>query len=306
MSSALNRIGVCAALMLIVTFMKPFLHNIKNAYVKSLEPHTKVGYVELQGFISDSATHLTSLKKLFKDTEIKAILMKIESTGGTSGSSESLFREIIELKGENPKPLVVVTENICASGGYWVACAADHIIACPVAWVGSIGATIPFRFKLKGFINEHNIQYLETTAGTYKNFSDPFVDSTPPQEAMLQELCNQTYQEFARSVASRRSKLTQNNINEWANGRVFLGRQAVAVGLVDAVGSKTSAINWIREKALIEGKIEWIKPERPSPWASFFGQRGEDDEEVSVATNIIDGICTRVEQRYFGEKRVCM
>jgi protease-4 len=282
-------------IMLIFTFAQPFIRNLRELYSKTVEPHTKVGYLEIGGLLTDSQTPLKQLKKLFSDPEIKAVLVKIESSGGISGTSQTIFHEIMEFKKEFPKQLVVFTENICTSGAYWVACAADHIIASPVSWVGSVGASIPFQFKLKGFINEHKIQYHATVAGKYKNAGDPFVDTTEEQNGMLQELCTQTYQEFCQSVASRRSKLSINNINEWANGRIFLGKKALDLGLVDALGSRSDAVAWIKEKALIDGKIEWIKIEQPTGLSRLFGASTPDEDSTSsLVTKVVDELCTRL------------
>jgi protease-4 len=285
--------------LLIFTFAQPFIKMMRETYTKTMEPHTKVAYVEIKGMVSDADIYTKQLQRFFQDNEIKAILIKIESLGGVAGSSEALFHEIMNMKKENPKQVAVLVENVCASGAYWVACAADHIVASPVAWVGSIGAYIQ-SFRLKEFINYHNIKYESPKAGAYKNVTDPFVDVTPEQTAMLQTLCNQTYQDFTHVVANRRgNKLSMNNVNEWANGKIFTGRQALELGLIDELGSKSNAIAWIKEKALIEGKIEWVRPPQPSPWQSLWGQSSDaDSSEATVATKIADAFCTKLEQRY--------
>ena len=207
-------------------------------YEKTLQPHTKVAYMEIRGVLMDSSYHLKQIKRFFKDPEIKGILIKIEATGGASGTSQVMFHEISEIKKEFPKPLVVFVENVCASGAYWVACAADHIIASPAAWVGSIGVVIPYRFKLKQLINHFNIQYEPVKAGDFKNFSNPFVDTTPAEQQMMQDLVNQVYKEFTESVAHKRNKLSTAKTNEWANGKVFTGRQAFELGLIDELEIK--------------------------------------------------------------------
>jgi protease-4 len=287
-------------ILLIFTFAQPFIRTIKTAYTKTIEPRTKVAYLEINGTIADSTPYVRHLQEFFKDQEIKAILLKIESTGGTAGSSQALFHELLELKKENPKQVAVLVENVCASGAYCVASGADHIVASPVAWIGSIGAYIPFQFKLKEFINSYKIQYESTKAGAYKNFSDPFVDTTPEQAVMLQKLCDQTYEEFTQAIANRRRKLSMNTVNVWANGKVFTGRQALELGLIDELGSKSNAVTWIKEKALIEGKIEWVRPSKPFSWANLFEQPTPDDSpsEVSIIGKITDTVCARLEHRY--------
>lgn len=273
-------------LFLIISLAQPVFKSVKNLYKRNIEPHTKVGYLEIANFIATSDYYSKKLNPLFSDPDIKAILLKIDSTGGVSPASESLFNEILELKKEHPKTIISFVENICTSGAYWVATATDHIIASPVSWVGSIGSTIPFQFKLKGFLEEHHIRYEETTTGDYKSSSNPFMDATPQQRAMLQKLCDQTYNEFVSAVARQRSKLSINEKDTWANGKIFLGREAQELGLVDEVGSKSNAIAWLREKTAIEGRIEWIKPERRSTFARFFGGEESNGSVVSVSSGV--------------------
>lgn len=290
-------------IMLIFTFAQPLFKSFKDIYKRTVEPRTKVGYVEINGMLADANKYIPSLRKMFKDTEIKAIVLKIDSVGGVAGSSQVLFNELMELHKEYPKQVVALTENICTSGAYWVATAADHIIASPVAWVGSIGAYIPFRFKLKDFLLEHKVRYESTAAGAFKNFSDPFVDTTADQEKMLQELCDQTYQEFTQAVANRRSKLAMNKVQEWANGRVFIGRKALELGLIDEVGSISNVMRWLKEKALIEGAIEWVKPPKPSVWMSILGQEPRDETEVKTET-LVQTVCKHLEEKYLSESIV--
>lgn len=246
--------------LLIITLAKPVYKGIKAR----LEPHTQIGYVAIEGFLSSSDGIVHQLRTLFKEEEVKAIVLKIESPGGASGTSQAIFNEIIELKKEFPKPCIALVENLCTSGAYWIACATDHIIASPVALIGSIGTSFPFRFKLKEFITQYKIGYEETKAGDFKSLTDPFIDTTTAQKALLQELCDNTYQEFITNVAQCRSKLAASNSADWANGKVFIGKSAHKLGMIDELGSLSTAIAWIKAKALVEGKIEWISPEQPS------------------------------------------
>lgn len=285
--------------LLIFTFAQPFLKMVREMYVRTVEPRTNVGYFEISGMIDNAAASSKQLRKLFEDKSIKAVLIKIESMGGVAGSSQALFNEIVAMKKENPKPVVILVENVCASGAYWVACAGDHLIASPVAWVGSIGAYIQ-SFRLKEFINYYKIKYEAPKAGAYKNVTDPFVDVTPEQTAMLQTLCDQTYQEFTEAIAAQRpSKLSMATVNDWANGKIFTGKQALTLGLVDELGSKSNAVAWLKEKTPITGKIEWVYPPQPSKWQSLFGPAEQDTaSESSTAAKLADALCLRLEERY--------
>jgi len=207
-------------------------------------------------------------QKFFKNKEIKAIVLDINSPGGAAGSSQALYTEIMHLKVAHTKPVVALTYNLCVSGAYNIAIAADYIIAAPSALIGSIGSYIN-QFKINEFLNQWHIQYEIEKSGAYKSALNPFTQSTPQQQEMLQQLADNCYQQFIKDVACRR-KLSLKNASEWANGRIFTGTQALKNGLVDEIGSEFNAAQKIKELALIEHEIEWIKPTYPSLFKKLF------------------------------------
>ena len=113
----------------------------------------------------------------------------MECPGGASGTSQTIFDELKALKKENPKPVVVLVENICASGGYNIACAADYIIAPGSAIIGSIGASLPYLFNVKELLEKINVKYTPIKAGTYKNVTNPFVEMTPQEDRFIAGRC---------------------------------------------------------------------------------------------------------------------
>jgi protease IV len=267
--------------LLIITIGGPLVMNMYRNLTKSLQAHTKVGLLELKGLITDSTEYVAQLRKYFEDSDIKAIVLKIDSPGGVSGSSQVIFQEIGSFKKEHPKPIVTLVENVCASGAYWVASATDHIIASPVAKIGSIGVLIP-NFRLKEFIEYYKVHYDAIKAGTYKNVGDPLSDITPEQKAHLQELANETYEVFSTSLANRRGKLDYTKLKDWADGKVFIGKKALELGLIDELGTLSTVQAWLKKHAPIEGKIEWIKPTPPSFWEKLMGQQNPEVETVST------------------------
>ena len=286
-------------LVLILLQIAPSLiEGIRRQYGRYLEPRTQVGVLPIKGVLYDSSSYVKQLHTFFKDTNIKAILLKMDSPGSASGTGETIFNELQTLKKEYPKPVVTLIENQCTSGGYWIACASDYIIAPGTALLGSIGVTFSYLFQLKGLIEQYNIRYASVKAGTYKTTTDPFVDITPEEQALLQGIANDTYQQFTQSIASAR-KLSLNTINEWADGKILTGQQAYKLGLIDELGSASNAIKVIREKALIEGEIEWVHPPKKDGWASkLFGGGGQQDADSSLFTRLMNNMCTFLETRY--------
>ena len=246
-------------LLLVFLQLAPALvHGIKKQYLHYLEPRTQVAVVTFNSFINDANCYIKQLNTYFKDESIKAILFKVDCPGSTSGSGQSIYNEIMALKKEYPKPIITLTENVCASGAYWIACASDYIIAPGCALIGSIGVTLPFNFKLNEFLEQYHIKYKQLKAGAYKNALDPFAQTTPEEYALLQSTLDDTYQQFVQAVAASR-KLSATNANVWADGKIFTGQQALKVGLIDELGSMHTAVRALKEKALIEGEIEWVK-----------------------------------------------
>ncbi len=255
-------------LLVFLNVVPPLLTGIKRTYGEFLTPSTKVAQLTIDAPLTDSAWYRSQLHAFFKDPEIKAILLKIESSGGSSGTAQALFQEIQELKKVYPKPIITLTENICTSGAYYIACATDCIIASPSALVGTIGARLSTIFDVKNFLEQWKINTHVITAGTYKGAGDPCATLTPEQAAMLQDIAQNIYEQFAYDVAITR-KLSLKKKDEWANGKLYSGQQALNLGLIDATGSYTTAINHLKARALIENEISWVEPEHPFSMSSF-------------------------------------
>ena len=287
-------------LILLFLQLAPVLvEGIRKQYSKYLEPKTSVALLPIKGILYDSSHYNKHLNKYFKNTNIKAILLKIECPGSASATGQAIFNEILALKKEYPKPIVALVENMCASGGYLIASACDHIVAPGSALIGSIGTSFPYFFQLREFVEQFKIHYAPLKAGTYKTATDPFTDLTAEEKTMLQELLDDSYQQFSEDIARQR-KLSINTLNLWADGKIFTARQALKLGLIDELGSAYNVVKVIREKALIEGEIEWIKPMEPTGFFSLFGSQEEDDGSMFSA--IVNNFFTFLETRYCGPK----
>jgi len=260
-------------LLIIINAAPRLFKSIKEQYTDMLKPKSKVARLKINNTIYETEFYQRNLEKFFKNEAIKAILLEIDSPGGAAGSSQALYNEIIHLKTEYKKPVVVITYNLCASGAYNIAISADYIIATPSALIGSIGSYIN-QFKVGELLEKWNIHYQIEKSGDYKAALNPYTPSTPEQTQMLQQLSNNCYQQFTEDVACRR-KLSLKNVAAWANGRVFTGNQALKKGLIDEIGSEYNAIQKIKELALIEREIEWVKPSYPSLFSKLFGQESQ-------------------------------
>ena len=273
---------------IIIQIFPYIVTTLRHNYSTLVETHTKVGVITIKGTLCNATPYMTSLKKFFKDDEIKAILLNIDCAGGAAGTAQALYREILDLKKEHLKPIIVRTENICASGAYYVASATDAIIATPSSLVGSIGVYIQ-QPQVKEFIEQFKVKYSVIQSGTYKTVGNPLLSLTPEGQAMLQAISDDTYDQFVKDIVAARPHLDLDQSKKWANGRIFTGRQALEQGLVDQLGTLSAAEQLLRKKAPIEGEIEWVHAGQSTNFWQWFNSEGESAEEsfAQSAANFI-------------------
>jgi len=180
-----------------------------------------------------------ALRKARLDSKIKAVVLRVNSPGGSSLASDVIWREVMLTK--KVKPIIVSMGDLAASGGYYISCAADSIIAEPNTITGSIGifAILPNMQKL--FNDKLGITFDGVTTGKYADLGDISKPLSPDERAILQNQVNHGYDDFTKAVAAGRHK-TQAYINSIGQGRVWTGEQAIKIGLVDRLGNINDAI----------------------------------------------------------------
>lgn len=257
-------------------------------YTALVTPSTKVGIMSMTQTLTSSGEYVKNLKKFFKDSSIKGILLRVDCPGGSAGTSQAIFNELTYLKQQYPhKPVVVFVENVCASGAYYIASPCDWILATGSSFIGSIGTYIALP-RLKEFINNYKITYQVTKKGTYKAILNPLLDPTQEEQTLLQELCNDSYQQFIEDVAKSRPILALKDAEQWANGKVFTGKQALDMHLIDQLGSLSHAELKIRELAHIPSnhEIQWVRAEQKSIIMKYLypDESGESNDDMSLTT----------------------
>ena len=191
--------------------------------------------------------------------------------------------------------MVILVENVCASGGYLIACAADLIISPASAIIGSIGNYFS-NIQLREFLEQFKIKYTTVKAGKFKTIGDPLSDLTEEEKELLQIIQDDAYRHFTQQVANTR-KLSLANVQDWADGKIFTGLQAQKLGLIDEIGSAQNAIKALKERALIEGEIEWVKfPKKGGLLSLFTGTETQNAD--SMFTNALNQLCSFLETRY--------
>ncbi|SHN28941.1 signal peptide peptidase SppA [Mucilaginibacter sp. OK098] len=202
-----------------------------------------------------------ALRKVRLDNKIKAVVFRINSPGGSSLASDVIWREVMLTK--KVKPIIVSMGDLAASGGYYIACAADSIIAEPNTITGSIGIFAVLPNMQKFFNDKLGITFDGVKTGKYADLGDVSRPLTPEEKAILQNQVNQGYDSFTKAVAAGRNK-TQAYVNSIGQGRVWTGTQAVKIGLVDRLGNINDAIASAAKKANIKKYNLVAYPEQKS------------------------------------------
>ena len=218
----------------------------------------KVGILEVKGVIANVQPIIEELAKFRRDGSIKAVVVRIDSPGGGVSPSQELYEEIRRTAQE--KPVVVSMGSVAASGGYYIACAAQKIYANPGTITGSIGVILQFT-NFEELLKKIGFRMEVVKSGPYKDVGNPGREMTPEEKAYLQKLVDNVHQQFVRDVARGRHMKVE-KVREVADGRIFTGEQAMELGLVDELGDLKDAINGAAKMAAIEGEPKVVYPEK--------------------------------------------
>ena len=218
----------------------------------------KVGIIEVKGVIANVQPIIEDLAKFRKDGSVKAVVVRIDSPGGGVSPSQELYEEV--RRTVRQKPVVVSMGSVAASGGYYIACAAQKIYANPGTITGSIGVILQFT-NFEELLRKIGFRMEVVKSGAYKDVGNPGREMTPEEKAYLQEVVDNVHQQFVRDVARGR-RLDVEEVREVADGRIFTGEQAMGLGLVDELGNLKDAIDAAAKMAAIEGEPKIIYPEK--------------------------------------------
>jgi protease-4 len=218
----------------------------------------KVGVVEIKGLITDSRAALKQLDRFKEDPAIKAIVVRINSPGGAVGPSQEILREIEKVR--QKKKIVASLGTVAASGGYYIACGADLIMANRGTATGSIGVIMQFT-NAEALTKKIGLDFFTLKSGRYKDVGSPFRSMTPEEREYMQHLLDNIYQQFLSDVARNR-KIPLEKLKSLAEGKVYTGEEAKQIGLVDEFGNLPDAIDKAGRLGGIKGKVEAVYPEK--------------------------------------------
>ena len=240
--------------------------RIAVLYVVGTIVSGKSGFDAVNGSVVGSDTIVDQIRKIRDDDSIKAIVLRVDSPGGSSVASDVIWRELTITREEKPsRPIVTSMSDLAASGGYYIAIPADSIVAQPGTLTGSIGI-FGGKIVIGGMLDKAGVTTEAITSGANADIYSPFAPFTPAQRAKIAAFMEDFYKNFLKKVAESR-KSTPEAIHTVAQGRVWTGRQALKHGLVDALGGLDAAVALAKEKAMIPANEEVqlvVYPERRS------------------------------------------
>jgi protease-4 len=294
----LERLGLALALLGAVTLagcsvitldLTPRIRPLEETTVEG-QGDAKVLLLDISGVLSDEAvTPILSvgsppprvpllvrlreeLMKAEKDPKVRALVVRVNSVGGTVTASDIIYRELHLYRERTRLPMVAVLMDVAASGGYYVALAADTIVAHPTTVTGSIG-TIMVSVNAQGLLDKIGVAPVTIKSGERKDMGSPFRPLTPEERAIFQSVIDDLHRQFVAKVVERR-RMPIETAQRLADGRVYTAEQALAVRLIDQVGYMPDALGLARRAAGLE-QARVIVYRRPREYRATYYARAE-------------------------------
>ena len=190
-------------------------------------------------------------KKARKDSRAKAVLIRINSPGGSTGATQEIAEEMDKIKSAG-KPIIISMGDTCASAGYWIASKGDYIFANPATLTGSIGVYMEYT-NVEELMNKLGIHSEKIKSGEHKDIMSMYRPMTPEENQMIQQMVDDIYAQFVSTVADGR-QMDIEKVKKIADGRILTGKQAMDLGLVDAMGNYYDALSYAGGRAGLDGE----------------------------------------------------
>ncbi len=257
--------GAAAALLLVLN-----AGGQRRIFPSSVISGDRIAVVDITGILTSShnvsrgassaRSVIEQLDQFGEDNSVRALVLRIDSPGGTVVAAQEIFAAINRLREEKEKVVVASMADIAASGGYYIACSADRIFANPGTITGSIGVIMEFP-NMEELFGKIGLKSNTIKSGEFKDTGSALREMTDREREVLQALIDDVYGQFVQAVQESRG-MTPEKVRELADGRIFTGRQALELGLVDEIGDMTDAIRAAADLAGIEGEPEIVRKKK--------------------------------------------
>ncbi len=306
--------AIMLVFIMIIMIILIYLIQTSGAGIASLGKGS-IAIVRIEGTIMDASDPIRLLRLYAKNPAVRALIVRIESPGGAVGASQEIHREILRTRRDSGKKVVASMGNVAASGGYYVACAADEIFANAGTVTGSIGVVLE-TYDLQGISKKIGISVNTIKSGEMKDIGSPFREMTPEERRILQTTIDDTYDQFLEAVIEGRlaaltrawrnqterptsttrstdrpttpgahgaaadepppsREILKDFLRTFADGRLLSGRQALELGLIDRIGGLQDATDRAAELGAIRGKPTILQEKRRRSFWDLF--RGQND-----------------------------
>jgi len=244
-------------LLLIIAFV------MVSALISRIPVGDRVAILRISGVIVNPMPLVKKINRLSKDKSVKALVIRVDSPGGSVGASQEIYRAIEKFK-ESGKPVVVSMGNVAASGGYYVSLPADLIYANEGTITGSIGVIVQ-HVAYRELMKKIGISATAIKTGKFKDTLNPFRELTPEEKKYLKDTITEVYNQFIDAILKyRKEKISREKLLEVADGRVMTGERAKELGLVDEIGGIEDAVAKAKELAGVPEAREFYVPEERS------------------------------------------
>ncbi|HYA87009.1 MAG TPA: signal peptide peptidase SppA [Nitrospirota bacterium] len=254
-------------LFVLVLAVASFLTGGKGRSVPlSVVGSDRVAVVKIEGLLTSSDDIVEELHDYTEDGSIKAIVLRIDSPGGGVVTAQEIYNAVKNARKEGKK-VIASMGSVAASGGYYIAAGADKIVANPGTLTGSIGVIMEFA-NIEKLLEKIGVKGTVVKAGQYKDVGSPFRDMTDPEKKLLQGVIDDVHSQFIDVVAKGRN-IPIDDVKAIADGRIFTGRQALKLKLVDKMGDLTESIELAGALAGIKGKPRIVEKNKKIPFLDY-------------------------------------
>ena len=232
-------------------------------------PSGEIALVRIQGMLMDSQNIVRQLSDYRHNPGVRGILLRIDSPGGAVAPAQEIYSEIMKLRADH-KTVYASMGTVAASGGYYIACAADYVLANPGTLTGSIAAVMVFS-NIEELTNKIGVKPVIIKSGKYKDVGSPLRAMNPEERKLLQNVVDDVHQQFVQAVAKGRG-LSVSEVKEIADGRIMTGQQALKLKLIDEIGGLEKTIELLAKKIGVEGRPKVIEEKEKTPFFDWLLQ----------------------------------
>ncbi len=260
-----NILAVTLILVVVLSFLASMFFKVHTGRLSAISPDSifqssnRIGVVDIKGVIAEPQPVIRELDEFSRNNNIRAIIVRINSPGGGVAAAQEIYDTLVRIR--KKKIVVVSMGTVAASGGYYIACGADKIVAEPGTITGSIGVIMEF-FDVGDLLKWAKVKSEVVKSGKFKDIGSPFRAMKPDEKAYLQSVIDDVLLQF-KAVVSENRHIPMNKVTAIADGRIFAGDQALKLGLVDKLGGLHTAKELAAKLSGIKGEPKLVYPSPP-------------------------------------------